>query len=445
MYFPPEFQVLFLILLSAFGWSANLRILSAAGIRVGSILQLRMPSAARSEEATTTHMLWQDVARLARTLSAITVAGWLLCVMSSTPNMRTGIALGTYLAIFAVLFIPRRILCHSVRMQFLGMLARIAKPSLTDPVYLADIVMADILTSCARMFADVLRIFCRFGLLLWPQGHSDLDLHAGLSVLDGFTREQYEKRACAGTGLTDLLLVGAPYAFRLRQCINEYLKSPPSSSDARRHMANAIKYASSFPVIVLSTTQRQVAVNGVMESKYSDRMLHAVYGMWIVAVAFNSLYSFYWDIAFDWNLGYTAQGWKSSDLVASSEQSPKEQLSGDQIFGEQLRYHDTHAASPFDAVARDLAHHAESRPHIQAPFLRPHLCFKPYNIYYAAMATDLLLRLTWAAKLSSYIQIDRMTYGSFWLIALEIFRRWQWTFLRIEKEEAASNYQSLCV
>ncbi|KAJ2799987.1 protein-ER retention protein [Coemansia guatemalensis] len=445
MYFPPEFQVLFLILLAAFGWSANLRILSAAGIRVGSILQLRVSPGAHTDEATTASRLWQDVARLARVLSAIAVAGWLLCVVSPTSDKRTGIALGTYLIIFAVLLLPRRALCHSVRMQFLGLLARIAKPSFSDPVYLADIVIADILTSCARMFGDVLRIFCRFGLFLWPQERSDQNRHTGLDALAGLIREQHERSACTGTGIIDLVLVGAPYAFRLRQCINEYLKAPPASSDARRHMANAIKYASSFPVIALSTTQRQVAVDGVMETKYSDWMLRTAYGMWVAAVTFNSLYSFYWDIAFDWDLGYTAQGWRPSDLVAPAEQSSKEQMPGEQLSREQLRYRDTHAASPFEALARDLPQHAELHPRIQAPFLRPHLCFKKRSIYYATMATDLLLRITWAAKLSPYIQIDRMAFGSFWLNALEIFRRWQWTFLRIEKEEAASIRQSVCV
>ncbi|PIA19430.1 EXS-domain-containing protein [Coemansia reversa NRRL 1564] len=438
MYFPPEFQVLFLSLLAAFGWSANLRILSAAGVRVELILQLRNPSGACTDGADNIKRLWQDIARLARVLSAIAVVGWLLCVLSSTSGIRTGIALGTYLIIFAVLLMPRNTLCHSVRLQFLGLLARIAKPSLSDSVYLADIVMADILTSCARMFADVLRVFCRFGLFVWPQMQSDQIRHTGLSALAGFVREQHRRRACTGSGITELLLVGAPYAFRLRQCINEYLKAPPASSDSKRHMANAIKYASSFPVIALSTTQRQVSMNGAMETKYSDWALHTVYGMWVTAVAFNSLYSFYWDIAFDWDLGYTAKGWKPSDLVVPAEQSTKEL-----ILEEQLQGPETHAASPFDALSRDLPLHAELQPRIQSPFLRPYLCFKPHHTYYAAMVTDLLLRITWTAKLSTYIQIDRMPYGSFWLNALEIFRRWQWTFLRIEKEEATSNRRSV--
>ena len=47
-----------------------------------------------------------------------------------------------------------------------------------------------------------------------------------------------------------------PYAIRLRQCLVQY-NSP--SNDSRSPLFNALKYASSFPVIFLSAAQRIVA------------------------------------------------------------------------------------------------------------------------------------------------------------------------------------------
>ena len=53
-----------------------------------------------------------------------------------------------------------------------------------------------------------------------------------------------------------------PYLIRLRQCLIEY-NSPTNSS--RRPLFNAIKYASSFPVIYLSAAQR-IVISDLVET-----------------------------------------------------------------------------------------------------------------------------------------------------------------------------------
>lgn len=56
-------------------------------------------------------------------------------------------------------------------------------------------------------------------------------------------------------------------------------------------------------------------------------------------------------------------------------------------------------------------------------------------IYYAAIAIDLLLRLTWSLKLSSHLHaIHELEQGVYLMEALEVVRRWMWTFIRIEWE-----------
>ncbi|KAJ2849263.1 protein-ER retention protein [Coemansia brasiliensis] len=416
MYLPVAFQTLFLALLAALGWGVNLLLLLRMGIQVRPILQLaELPT-------TNSNTQWiddgvYDIFRLTKALGAVALLGWLLSAQLSDQQMQTAVNLATYIFIILLLIMPQRVLCHTVRMQFIGLLGRIIKPSLEDPVWLADIVMADILTSCARMFADLVLIACQFGRFIWPIRHETLEAHSGLQGLIQFVREHQAQNACASTGILGVLLVCAPYAFRLRQCINEYLKAVPGSGDARRHLANAIKYASSFPVIALSATQRQVTVDGVMETKYSDWALRMAFTLWIAAVVFNSLYSFYWDVAFDWNLGHTASGWKLSDLITGpSEEKPSNPL----------------VLSPADAIGQDTHVIAAQR---KFPYmLRPQLRFGSPRIYYAAIALDFLLRIAWTMKLSSYVRIDMMAYGGFWLNVLEIYRRWQWTFLRLEKE-----------
>ncbi|KAI9482259.1 EXS family-domain-containing protein [Coemansia mojavensis] len=416
MYLPVAFQTLFLALLAALGWGMNLLLLSRVGIQTRPILQLaELPTTTSSAQRIDAGVY--DIFRLTRVLGTVALLGWLLSALLSDQKTQTAVTLATYIAVILLLIMPQRALCHTVRMQFLGLLGRIVKPSLEDPVWLADIVMADILTSCARMFADLVLVACQFGRFIWPIRHEALEDRGGLQALAQFVRQRQAQNACTSAGILGVFLVCAPYAFRLRQCVNEYLKAVPGSNDARRHLANAIKYASSFPVIALSATQRQVTVDGVMETKYSDWALRMAFGLWIAAVVFNSLYSFYWDVAFDWNLGHTASGWKLSDLITGpSEEKPL-------------------VLSPAEAIGQDTRVIASQR---RFPcMLRPHLRFGSPRIYYAAIALDFLLRIAWTMKLSSYVRIDMMAYGGFWLNVLEIYRRWQWTFLRLEKEAAS--------
>ncbi|KAJ2878633.1 protein-ER retention protein, partial [Coemansia aciculifera] len=308
-----------------------------------------------------------------------------------------------------------RVLFHTVRMQFIGSLARIVIPSMASPVFLSDIVMADILTSCARTFADMRLVACQFLSLAWPG----------------------EAATCADTGIVGALLVAMPYAFRLRQCANEYLNAPPASAEAKRHFANAVKYASAFPVICLSAMHRRAEIEAstMADAKHSSWIQRPVFALWVLAVTFNSLYSYYWDVAFDWNLGHTSSGWKLADLVVPNDAALSSSPVASDEMAELGGSHEL--ASPADALAHDALVPVASK-HSFPRLLRPRLCFTRPWLYYVAMAVDFLLRITWTMKLSSYIRIDQMAFGGLWLNILEVYRRWQWTFLRIEKEAAAA-------
>jgi len=58
-----------------------------------------------------------------------------------------------------------------------------------------------------------------------------------------------------------------PYVIRLRQCLIEFKRSRGTRT---QHLMNALKYASAFPVILLSAMQRTYI--SPVEDKYPDKV-----------------------------------------------------------------------------------------------------------------------------------------------------------------------------
>ena len=105
----------------------------------------------------------------------------------------------------------------------------------------------------------------------------------------------------------------------------------------------------------------------------------------LIATMINSFYSFYWDVAKDWDL----------TLLSSSRG------------------------------------HAELHPY----GLRRIRIFEPPTLYYAVIAVDLVLRCTWSLKLSVHLEhFNDIEGGIFMLEILEILRRWIWVYFRVETE-----------
>ena len=98
----------------------------------------------------------------------------------------------------------------------------------------------------------------------------------------------------------------------------------------------------------------------------------------------NSFYSFYWDVAKDWDL----------TLLSSA------------------------------------------RNDMQHPYgLRRVRVFDMPKLYYIVIAIDLVLRCTWSLKLSVHLEHFNDFEGSIFLLELaEILRRWMWVFFRVETE-----------
>jgi hypothetical protein len=105
----------------------------------------------------------------------------------------------------------------------------------------------------------------------------------------------------------------------------------------------------------------------------------------VLSAFVNSFYSFYWDVAKDWDLS----------LFSATERIDPEY--------------------PFG--------------------LRRHRYFHAKEMYYGAIIIDFFLRFTWVFKLSSSLdRINDLESGIFVLMFLEVWRRWMWIFFRVETE-----------
>ncbi|KAH9793039.1 EXS domain-containing protein [Citrus sinensis] len=109
--------------------------------------------------------------------------------------------------------------------------------------------------------------------------------------------------------------------------------------------------------------------------------------LWLLSSVLNSLYSFYWDITRDWDL------------------------------------------SCFTRIFK---------------FNRPHLCSYLFHgrrwVYVWVIGSNLILRCTWTYKLSAHLRHNYLTV--FAITVLEMLRRFQWAFFRVENEWNKMNSKS---
>ncbi|AEO70081.1 031a37de-490b-4bb1-89fc-cac17555b4be [Thermothielavioides terrestris] len=360
--FPLPYRVAFLITLAVWGWGCNLHFLHLRRIDVPFLI--RYPSRASSSQPTHHSSTYRLAAFLSLTSTLSIVIFWLLTRRDPRRVIDYDWLPMTNLLVLAVLFVlPLRRLSvsHTGRSRLLRTLRRVAVGGIaeTKDGKFGDIILADVLTSYAKTLADLFVCICMF-----------------LFTRDGSATARPD-RGCGGAVLVPLIMA-LPSAIRLRQCLIEFgrVRAAPykeSTGWGGQHLANAAKYATAFPVIVL----------GAMLRNQQDGS-PGLYRAWVAACLLNSLYSFYWDVAKDWDL----------TLFSSERGSP------DHPFG----------------LRRTLLIH------------------KP-GVYYAVIALDLVLRCTWMTKLSP--EMDRISdfESSIFLIQfLEVFRRWVWVFFRIETE-----------
>ncbi|KAJ1266151.1 hypothetical protein BS78_08G128900 [Paspalum vaginatum] len=135
-------------------------------------------------------------------------------------------------------------------------------------------------------------------------------------------------------------------------------------------LLNALKYSTAIPVIFLSALKYHV---------FPDQWVSFYRPLWLISSVINSLYSFYWDIKRDWDLSILTR-----------------------IFM------------------------------FKNPSILTNLLYGQNWVFYWVLGSNLVLRCTWTYKLSAHLRHNYLTV--FTIAALEILRRWQWVFFRVENE-----------
>ncbi|XP_044466746.1 SPX and EXS domain-containing protein 1-like [Mangifera indica] len=133
---------------------------------------------------------------------------------------------------------------------------------------------------------------------------------------------------------------------------------------------NALKYSTSVPVIFLSALKYHV---------FPERWTNFYRPLWLLSSVLNSSYSFYWDLTRDWDLSCFTRIFKFS----------KPNFFSFVFYGRKW-------------------------------------------VYAWVIGSNLILRCIWTYKLSAHLRHNYLTV--FVITALEIFRRFQWAFFRVENE-----------
>ncbi|KAF2652078.1 EXS-domain-containing protein [Lophiostoma macrostomum CBS 122681] len=358
---PLPYRVSLIIVLGIWAWGLNLHYLALIKIDVPSLI--RYPPRASPHHPP--HHL--SCYRLATVLSLPLVLSlllfWALTHGSAADVAAWELLPNLYLVLLVAAFVaPLPFLSRSGRSRTLATLRRISIGGLAEAGdgKFGDVLLADALTSYAKVLGDLFVSLC----MLFSSSHSSTGP---------------PNRSCGGAYLVPFV-IAVPYLIRLRQCCIEYLRVHRANQRGGVHLANALKYSTAFPVIVLSAMQRskQPSTLGMSEA--------TLFRLWLAAVFVNSAYSFYWDVARDWDL---------------------------------------HLFSP-----------RKDRDSPEYPWaLRRHRWFHAKELYYAAILVDGMLRCTWSFKLSPHLDhFNDLEGGIFLMEGLEVLRRWIWIFFRVECE-----------
>eukprot|EP00955_Chlamydomonas_euryale_P099950 365252-Chlamydomonas_euryale.AAC.37 len=162
------------------------------------------------------------------------------------------------------------------------------------------------------------------------------------------------------------------------------------------------KYASALPALLMTVMEHEAHISG---HKFP------AFWAWIGFTAFNSLFSYYWDIEQDWDMPWViasvsaASGPVSGIPMTSNCQSGPSTIAPGRRLG--------------GVLGRWL------------PGLRANAAFQvPWYVW--ACISNLVLRLSWTYRLVGNIEASAV--AALAVAVFEVFRRYQWAFIRIETE-----------
>ena len=280
-----------------------------------------------------------------------------------------------------------RIFNPRARASLLRSIAHMAIAPFGPPVRFRDNLVADVACSMVRCLVD------------------------GVTTTRFFFSGEYEKRKpslAEDLGPTSPVITAIPYWIRLQQCVRRFYDSQRGSRERIEHVINAGKYTTSLVSIGLASVGKYRAIDGPF---WSDPGRVA----WISCLFIGALYSFAWDVVMDWGLVEVSC---ATDSTADSTRSRFP------VFPLKIRWKTT----------RDRV-------------------FRSTWFYAWAVCSNLVGRFAWAVTITPH-----MNHGVFFIFSgltneglatlvavVELLRRAQWTFLRLENEylNNAAHYRSV--
>ncbi|KAK9446428.1 EXS family-domain-containing protein [Limtongia smithiae] len=395
---PLPYRVVACVIFGVWGWGLMLQLLSRRQINVESLLSIAPVAGTSASGNISAVPLFRPVYALATTLTLVYIvnATAFSLISTSAPTLLNAFGYNLLpllcLASVPVVFLfPGYHLHRAGRVSFMRTLRRAAFGGLErdSARRFQDTLATDVLTSYAKVLGDAWIMMCMFFFC------------GGCAVAAA-----PPDRKCGGEWAVPLV-IALPYLARLRQCLTEYLRSRGNGGKGeRRHLWNAAKYTTTFPVIVLSVLQHQYDVSE-HATVLGAFLLH---NLWVLSMFVNSMFSFYWDVTVDWDLElFRRPPLLSASSASSSLTTEPKMLSIPQ---------------PTATSTGMLLHRG----------LRSILYFSP-RLYYTAILLDLLFRFTWSIKLSPHLYFfNEFESGVFVLELIELCRRWVWLMLRIEAE-----------
>ncbi|XP_014486128.1 PREDICTED: xenotropic and polytropic retrovirus receptor 1-like isoform X2 [Dinoponera quadriceps] len=327
-------EFLFLMGVNVYGWRSS-------GVNHVLIFELD-PRNHLSEQ----HII--EVAAILGLVWSMSILGFLFSDTLRIPPFVQPVLFYALLALF--LFNPTKTLRHEARFWTLRVLGRVFCAPFFY-VNFADFWLADQLNSLHTVFLDFQYFVC-----FYIQNSSWTD------VTDAET--------CIMREVSLRPVVAClPAWFRFAQCLRRYR----DTKEGFPHLVNAVKYATSFFVVIFSYLHLRNS------NYYALSTDNPYFYLWLTVSVVSSCFTYTWDVKLDWGL--------------------------------------------FDSRA------GENK------FLREEIVYSSPYYYYFAIVEDFILRFGWAFSLSlteiGYVHADLMVS----IVApLEVFRRFVWNFFRLENE-----------
>ncbi|CAK9093624.1 Polycystin-2 (Polycystic kidney disease 2 protein homolog) [Durusdinium trenchii] len=288
----------YMVALFLVGWAANVSLFTRYHIDYAAVLGIT------KEEFISSRFLVILSAFLALMLSLVRM----LASLHGASTELISVVLLCYVVVLLLILgvLPRRWREHCRwREPFAQALRRCVWPDTTKEIPFAEVLVADGLTSVAKLFFDLTTGSCIVISSSEPALKSTLGGTLGtLGTLSPIKRPELTAQGvlataldqCSGSSLP-YLAWSVPFLIRARQCVITARHAPDAwNRDLQR--INLAKYLSALPVVFFAMCHARVipGINGSMLTSEDFEVL------WALAAIVNSAFSFLWDLVMDWGL-----------------------------------------------------------------------------------------------------------------------------------------------